>query len=225
MVSIKNSVFKTCLFFLCCFTLFSCSSFDFFKKGQDLGAQGESAHVNTEGKKDTIDVLKQEMDDTDQRVSALEDEVLVLEKKLSGLENQLSAQKPVVYQVSYTAPAQLYQKARNLLLEGDSIHAAQIFKTFAAQHPDHSLADNAMYWLGECHYSSGQYAKAVTVFKKLVKTYPKAEKVPDALLKTGYSYLSMDDTNRAHHYLKLVLTKYPFSPAAEKAQEKLKEFE
>ena len=51
------------------------------------------------------------------------------------------------------------------------------------QHPDHSLADNAMYWLGECHYSSGQYAKAVTVFKKLVKAYPKAEKVPDALLK------------------------------------------
>ncbi|MCP4718853.1 MAG: tetratricopeptide repeat protein, partial [Desulfobacteraceae bacterium] len=93
------------------------------------------------------------------------------------------------------------------------------------QHPKHNLADNAMYWLGECHYSSGQYAKAVAVFKDLVKAYPKAEKVPDAILKTGYSYLSLDDINRAHHYLKLVLTKYPFSPAAEKAQEKLKEFE
>jgi tol-pal system protein YbgF len=217
MVSIKNFIFKSCLFFLCCFTLFSCSSFDFFKKGPDLVVQEE--------KKDTPDALKQEVEHTDQRVSTLEDEVLLLEKKVAGLENQLSAQKPVVYQVAYTAPAQLYQKARNLLLEGDSAHAAQIFKTFVAQHPDHSLADNAMYWLGECHYSSGQYTKAVTVFKKLVKAYPKAEKVPDALLKTGYSYLSMDDTNRAHHYLKLVLTQYPFSPAAEKAQEKLKEFE
>lgn len=216
MVSIKNSVFKSCLFFLCCLTLFSCSSFDFFKKGPDLGAQEE--------KKNTPDTLKQEVKNT-QRISALEDEVLVLEKKISGLKNQLSAQKPVVYQVSYTEPAQLYQKARNLLLEGDSIHAAQLFKTFVVQHPNHSLADNAMYWLGECYYSSGQYAKAVTVFKKLVKAYPKAEKVPDALLKTGYSYLSMDDTNRAHHYLKSVLTQYPFSPAAEKAQEKLKEFE
>ena len=60
------------------------------------------------------------------------------------------------------------------------------------QHPDHSLADNAMYWLGECHYSSGQYAKAVTVFKKLV-SLSKGRKG------TGC--------------------------AAEKAQEKLKEFE
>jgi tol-pal system protein YbgF len=204
--------------------LFACSSFDFFKKGPDLGAQGEPVHVNTEEKKDTTDALKQEVENT-QRISALEDEILVLEKKLSGLENQLSAQKPVVYQVAYTAPAQLYQKARSLLLEGDSANAAQMFKTFVAQHPDNSLADNAMYWLGECHYSSGQYTKAVTVFKDLVKRYPKAEKVPDALLKTGYSYLSMDDTKRAHHYLKSVLTQYPFSPAAEKAQEKLKEFE
>ena len=221
MVPIKNFIFKSCLFFLCCFTLFSCSSFDFFKKGPDLVVQEKKKDTPYPLKQDT---LKQEVENI-QRISTLEDEVLVLEKKLSGLENQLSAQKPVVYQVADTAPAQLYQKARNLLLEGDSTHAAQMFKTFVVQHPDHGLADNAMYWLGECHYSSGQYTKAVTVFKKLVKAYPKAEKVPDALLKTGYSYLSMDDTNRAHHYLKLVLTQYPFSPAAEKAQEKLKEFE
>jgi len=163
--------------------------------------------------------------DTLPTVSALEDKILLLEKKISTLELQLASRKPVIYQISYTEPSQLYKKARNLLLKGDTTNAAQLFETFVAQHPGHSLADNAMYWLGECHYSSGRYTKAVIVFKNLVKSYPKAEKVPDALLKTGYSYLSMDDINRAHHYLKLVLTRYPFSPAAEKAQEKLKEFE
>ncbi len=234
-VSIKNFIFKTGLVCLCCFTLFSCSSFDFFSKGpepvakdpaaQDTSVQPDAAQPDTGEKQDPSDALKQELESTNQRFFALKDEVLVLEKKVSGLEDQLSTQKPVVYQVAYTDPAQLYKKARSLLLEGDSTHAAQLFKTFVDQHPNHSLADNAMYWLGECHYSSGQYAKAVTVFKDLVKAYPKAGKVPDALLKTGYSYLSMDDTTRAHHYLKLVLTKYPFSPAAEKAQEKLKEFE
>lgn len=229
----KNIVFKNCLACLCCFTLFSCSSFDFFNKGSDPIEKDQvtkdpvaAASVQPDtGEKQDPDALKQELESTNQSISALKDEVSMLEKKISGLENRLSNQKPVVYQVAYTEPAQLYQKARNLLLEGDSTHAAQLFKTFVAQHPDHSLADNAMYWLGECYYSSGQYAKAVTVFKNLVKAYPKAEKVPDALLKTGYSYLSMDDTNRAHHYLKLVLTQYPFSPAAEKAQEKLKKFE
>ena len=229
MVPMKNVVFKNCLVCLCCFTLFSCGSFNFLKKGSDPIAKDQVANASvqpdTGEKQDQTDALKQELESTNQSISTLKGDISVLEKKVSGLENRLSNQKPVVYQVAYTAPAQLYQKARNLLLEGDSTHAAQLFKTFVAQHPDHSLADNAMYWLGECYYSSGQYAKAVTVFKNLVNAYPKAEKVPDALLKTGYSYLSMDDINRAHHYLKLVLTQYPFSPAAEKAQEKFKEFE
>ena len=59
-------------------------------------------------------------------------------------------------------------------------------------------------------YSMGEFKKAIQVFKDLEKIYPKSEKVPDALLKTGYSYISLDDSNRAHHYLKLVLKKYPF---------------
>ncbi len=60
------------------------------------------------------------------------------------------------------------------------------------------------------------------MFRALIQTYPKAEKVPDAMLKTGYAYLSLDDYNRASHYLKQVIKKYPFSSAAEKAQAKLK---
>lgn len=223
MAPVKNIIFKS--FLLCLsFVLFSCSSFDFFKNGADPVAQEDSVNLNTT-QEENENALKQELENTNQSISELEDEILLLEKKVSGLENRLELQKPVIYQIAYTEPSQLYQKARDLLLEGDLPNAAQLFETFVAQHPNHSLADNAMYWLGECHYSSGQYTKAVIVFKDLVKVYPKAEKVPDALLKTGYAYLSLDDINRAHHYLKSVLTKYPFSPAAEKAQEKLKQFE
>ncbi len=229
---VKNIIFKGFFLCLCSFFIFSCSTFDFFKKEADPVAQESSVHPNTGNENVALEQegldnegLKNDLDNKTRNISELEDKILSLEKKVSGLESQLSTRKPVIYQVAYTEPSQLYQKARNLLLEGDVSNAAQLFKTFVEQHPKHNLADNAMYWLGECHYSSGQYAKAVAVFKDLVKAYPKAEKVPDAILKTGYSYLSMDDINRAHHYLKFVLTKYPFSPAAEKAQEKLKEFE
>jgi len=233
MIPVKNIIFKP-LVCLCMFTLFSCSTLNFFKKGDDAPAeQGRTIQsdnevipgANTQEKIDNPEVLKQELDIKSRNISALEAQVSSLENKISGLEKQLSTQKPVIYQIAYTEPSQLYKRARSLLLEGDMVNAAQLFETFIVQHPNHSLADNAMYWLGECHYSSGQYKKAIGVFKELVKAYPKAEKVPDALLKTGYAYISLDDVNRAHHYLKSVITKYPFSPAAEKAQEKLKEFE
>ena len=133
--------------------------------------------------------------------------------------------KPVQYQIQYTEPAVLYKKARLLLVEEDYVNSAALFTEFIKNHPQDSLADNAVYWLAECHYSLGEYQKAISIFQDLETTYPKSEKVPDAILKTGYSYLSLDDTNRAHHYLTKVIKKYPFSPAADMAQEKLRSFE
>lgn len=160
-----------------------------------------------------------------EKIEALEEKIVLLEDKVKTLENEVAGQKKVVYTIEYSDPAQLYREARTLLLANDIDNAADLFSTFAKKHPAHALADNAMYWLGECHYTKGDYKAAAAVFKALVTTYPKAEKVPDALLKAGYSYLSMDDVNRASHFLRQVITKYPFSPAAEKAQVKLKDFQ
>ncbi len=149
----------------------------------------------------------------------------MLESKIQALESPSKAAAKSDRKIKYKSPESLYKKGRNLLIEGDFTAAAAHFSTFINDHPDHDLADNAVYWLGECYYSDTNYEQAIFVFRNLVKKYPKSQKVPDALLKTGYSYLSLDDSNRAHHYLKQVIKKYPFSPASEKAQEKLKEFE
>ena len=237
MFSIKNIIVKFLFLSMCATALFSCSSFDRFSKKADpvQGEFSDKSALNQDLKSDQDSKSDNEASVTKQDGKAviqesktiinLEDKILLLEKKITGLENQLENQKLVNFKILYTQPSQLYQKARTLLLEGDLINAAQLFKTFTKKHSKHSLADNAMYWLGECHYSSGHYDKAIKVFKGLIDKYPKAEKVPDALLKTGYSYLSMDDINRAQYFMKKVLKKYPFSPAAEKAQEKLKKFE
>ncbi len=155
----------------------------------------------------------------DDIILGLENKVQSLEEQVRLLENENRECQKKNFQTD--PPAKMYQKARNLLLENNFIQAGQIFKTLARRFPKHSLADNALYWLGECYYSLGQYQKAIDVFKDLIHRYPKAEKVPDALLKTGYSFLSMDDANRAGHFLKQVIKRYPFSSAAEKAQEKL----
>ena len=172
--------------------------------------------------------------------SALENQVQHKNSEISGLEKTIQDLKNRVTQLEKAKPKnkttndsnvhtdnpqELYKKARNLLLEEEYTNAATLFKRFIKDHPDNSLADNAAYWLAECYYSMGDYKTAVLLFKDLEIQYPKSEKVPDALLKAGYSYLALDDSNRAHHYLKKVLKKYPFSPAAEKAQEKLGRFE
>lgn len=161
--------------------------------------------------------LKKEINDKTVTIKKLQDTIVTLEEKISVLEKKNSSDSDL-------PPSVLYKKARNLFIEDSYTTAASLFAQFEKKYPEHDLADNAAYWLGECYYSMAEHEKAVIVFKRLTTQYPKSEKVPDALLKTGYSYLSLDDANRAHHYLKQVLKKYPFSPAAEKAQEKLNGF-
>lgn len=126
---------------------------------------------------------------------------------------------------SYTEPMTLYQDARHQLMEKRFVQAATLFETYVATYPDSEFADNAVYWLGECYYSQGNFSKAIETFKSLVRLYPKGSKVPDALLKTAYAYLSLDEKDRAHHYLKILVKTYPFTPAGEKAEEKLKSFQ
>lgn len=212
---------------LFCVTLASCSAFNQVKGGAPLppetGAPApvlESSNPSLASKppeKESRTGSQPEPDATQEKLDELNARISILEQNVAQLEAQSlkTARK-------YSDPKQLYQQARTLLLKGDTKGAAALFNTLARDHSTHSLADNAMYWLGECHYTSGEYEKAAEVFKKLVIIFPKADKVPDALLKTGYSYLSMDDVNRADHYLKKVIKRYPFSPAAEKAQKKMK---
>ena len=50
----------------------------------------------------------------------------------------------------------------------------------------------------------------------------RGSKVPDALLKTGFAYVSLDKLQKARTILKKVITNYPFTPAGAKAESMLK---
>ncbi|MFH2058604.1 MAG: tol-pal system protein YbgF [Pseudomonadota bacterium] len=231
-MSLKKNILNIVFFSLISLSLVSCGSFDFFKKSQE-------PVTSTDLKQDRISTLESELlavkqeqldsqikiKEKDAFIKKLENDINHLTEKVNALEKARQSAKPVDFKIEYTTPAQLYKKARNLLLEEDYTNAATLFKKFIAAHPTDSLADNAVYWLGECYYSMKDYKKAILIFKNLENQYPKSEKVPDAILKSGYSYLSLDDTNRANYFLKKVIKEYPFSPASEKAQEKLKDFE
>lgn len=115
-----------------------------------------------------------------------------------------------------------YQQAMEIFRSGDYEAAAPQFETFAGEFPEDDLADNALYWAGECKYTKKKFTEAIKRFKRVVEEYPNGSKVPDALLKIGYAYISLGDTESAETYLKKVVAQYPFSSAGAKAEERLK---
>jgi tol-pal system protein YbgF len=114
-----------------------------------------------------------------------------------------------------------YMKAFGLFSANNYQAAVEAFGSFIKSYPDSEYAGNAMYWIGECHYTQRNYTKAITTFNRVISLYPKGSKIPDAMLKIGYSYISMNDPVRAKVALQTLIDKYPNSPAAVKARERL----
>ena len=126
--------------------------------------------------------------------------------------------------VQSSASAQdVYNMAYNDYLKGNFDLAVEGFKMYKDQFPASPLADNALYWIGECFYSQRKFDEAVNVFNELILTYPQGDKVPAAYLKKGMSFAETGKKEEALAAYKLLITKFPLEEETRIAQQKIKE--
>jgi tol-pal system protein YbgF len=86
---------------------------------------------------------------------------------------------------------QLYHDAFKMLQDGDYAGAEKAFKTFVQRNPQHVLAGNAQYWLGETYYARHDYQNAMVAFAEGYKVYKTSPKGPDNLLKLGITLTAL----------------------------------
>lgn len=84
-------------------------------------------------------------------------------------------------------PASIYENAFSQLKGGNYNGAQRSFDSFLKSYPQHPLAANATYWLGETYYAQAQYDQASRIFAESYKNYPQGPKAADSLLKLGMS--------------------------------------
>jgi tol-pal system protein YbgF len=102
-----------------------------------------------------------------------------------------------------------YQAARQLYTAGDVLGAIKAFSRFIERYPDHELASNCQYWLGECYYDQKNYSSALAEFRKVVDYYPSSPKAPDAAYKVGLCYHKTGLDTQARTELELIHKHYP----------------
>lgn len=119
----------------------------------------------------------------------------------------------------------LYRKAFETLRGGDDARAEQLFREFLRAFPASELADNSQYWIGECFYDRKDFAQAVREFRRVIERYPNGNKVPDALLKVGFSYLSLGSADAGKQTLLQLQRSYPRHEAAALAASRLSELD
>lgn len=161
-------------------------------------------------------------EDADKRIIALEDRIVRLQATLDELAKnvaELARQK----EPSQT-PDSVYMKGLDTFKAGDMPAARDIFTKFLEQYPQHDLAANAHYWIGETHYSEKSYEPAILAFQDVIKNFPNKDKVPAAMLKQAMAFSAINDQKSARYVLKKLGEAFPRSDEATKAKEMLKEF-
>jgi len=146
------------------------------------------------------------------------DQYVDLDTRLRAAEAALVATQPATAPGS---PEAEYQAAFNLLKDGKYDEAAVALQDFQARNPQHELAPNALYWLGEAHYVRRDFPAALAAFEGMLRDYPGTRKAPDALLKSGYCQIEMKQTTAARATLGRVVQEFPDTPAAAEAQARL----
>jgi len=124
-----------------------------------------------------------------------------------------------------TPPAEsaevVYGRAFDALKAAKYPEAIAGMADFLVRFPSHPLADNAQYWLGQAHYVTRDYAKAIEAFAAVGTSSPDTSKAPDALLKKGLAESELDRTEAARATLNEVIRRYPQNDAARLAREQL----
>jgi tol-pal system protein YbgF len=132
-------------------------------------------------------------------------------------------QKPPIVPATSLSPQEVYNTAYADYLKGNFDLATDGFKIYRDNFPDSPLADNALYWIGECSFSQRKFSEAIDEFNDLILNYPQGDKIAAAYLKKGLSLAELKRKDEALVVFKLLLSKYPLEEEARIAQEKIKE--
>jgi len=106
-------------------------------------------------------------------------------------------------------PEERYTFAYSLLRQLDFEKSERAFREFLDAHPDHTLAGNGQYWLGETYYVRGNFSQAAAAFLEGYRKMRDGRKAPDNLLKLGMSLQQLGQNGEACATFRQLTAEFP----------------
>ncbi len=180
---------------------------------QVLDDQAKTSSLQLKQLQDTIQELRIAQEDLKARVALLVQQAATPKVEVVNPE--------VAPKGKDAGPPPEYVKAFGLYSANNFPAAIEAFEAFLKENPQSDYISNAIYWIGECHYSQSDLVNALAAFQKVVENHPRSSKAPDAMLKMGYTLAAMKEKDKATATFENLIKSYPSSPAAAKARERL----
>jgi tol-pal system protein YbgF len=119
-------------------------------------------------------------------------------------------------------PEELYRSSYEDYMRGNYDLSAQGFREYLKRWPDTDLADNALYWIGECYDAQDRSQEALEIFTQVLEDHPTSDKAAAAQLKKGLLYLKLGDKGQGVLNLQYVVYEHPGTKEADLARERLR---
>lgn len=181
----------------------------------ELSRQVDTLSAELRNLRGQVEELRQQLG---RQSSSQRSQYVDLDGRLAELENRTrqTATEPGLG----SDPDSEYRRALDELKAGQYPEARAALDGFISRYPDHELAGNARYWLGEVHYAERDFAGALTIFLQ-VAADNSAQKAPDALLKAGFCQYELKRDEDARRTLARVGQLHPDTSAAAEAARRL----
>ncbi len=118
--------------------------------------------------------------------------------------------------------SEVYRRALLLFGQAKYAEARAAFQQVFDAEPTGHLADNALFWIGESYYLTGDFSNAMRYYGRVTREFADENKAPDAMFKLGMAYEKSGDLAMARRTFDECIRKYPYSTSARAAKLELK---
>jgi tol-pal system protein YbgF len=118
-------------------------------------------------------------------------------------------------------PQELYDAALGALRRGSVGTARSGFEEFLRANPQHRLAADAQYNIGQSYEQGREPANAIPAYGRVVELYPTSTRAPAALLRMGRLELGRGNRTQARTHFNAVVSRYARSTEAGEARTEL----
>lgn len=168
-------------------------------------------------------------EDLKSRIESIENHVsfeITLTKKKAGSEKALPDQDigkkdSSLPEKKELTESEIYERTMVYYKDGRYGEAIAGFKSFVKSYPRSDLADNAHFWIGECHRAVEKYEEAILAYQRVINDYPNGNKVPSAMLHQALAFEKINDKITANLVFKKLVKGFPKTEEAEIARKRL----
>jgi len=170
------------------------------------------------------------------RVQNLKDDISIRDREIATLQAQVNANEQAIAKFSGSIAGQYagisndntflnvtaenfksnYQQALQKHYNKQYKEAIQLFSTLLQVMPNHKLASNCQYWIGESYNAMGKHREAINAFAAVLD-YRTSYKYDDALIMNGLIFMKLGNKTSARDNFQQLVSKYPDSEYAPKA--------